>query len=515
MYEMGLYVLEILPYVIAAFIVYLACAEGAAAELPGQATLEGRLSQVRAEYKLVGLASMVMVDGSVTESAAEGERKIGSGVSVEVGDEWHLGSITKSVTATMIARLIEAGQLSWTGTVEEHFPDAEIHEGWRDVTVRQLLTHTSGARANFPIGVRMTQPEVGEESRAERRKAVLAVLAKKPTFAAGEKFAYSNVGYTIAGAIAEQATGDTWEELVRQQVCGPLELNKAGFGPPSSSADNVEQPVGHVSRLFWKTAVGDSADNTPIIGPAGTIRMTLEELCRYGSAHLDGELGGEKLLAPETWQELHRPELENYACGWVRKEATWETPYTQYWHNGSNTMWYALLVFIPAKNMVVAVTSNDGSIAQAEAAAWALVNSSARLVKPEIDAELRRDLPTELYPKRSPFEAIRWNEDAPEVRVNDEWFTLISLDGRTTDEILRFSRQKYGEKWRKRFEEDLFELLVRMGHAPGETVELVVRSPEAGEMQTLEDVPMTEENRDALRAKRQKGGSRDEASQSR
>ena len=55
-----------------------------------------------------------------------------------------------------------------------------------------------------------------------------------------------------------------------------------------------------------------------------------------------------------------------------------EIPYTMYWHNGSNTLWYALVVFIPEKNMVVAVTSNDGDIEKAEAAAWEIVKASTQ-----------------------------------------------------------------------------------------------------------------------------------------
>ena len=79
---------------------------------------------------------------------------------------------------------------------------------------------------------------------------------------------------------------------------------------------------------------------------------------------------------PRTYKRLHTPELDHYACGWMRKEPNDEIPYTVYWHNGSNTMWYALVVFIPEKNMVVAVTSNDGDSENAEAAAWEIVKKS-------------------------------------------------------------------------------------------------------------------------------------------
>ena len=73
---------------------------------PAGASLADLVTVLRKEHKLVGLAAMVMVDGKVMSSAAEGERKKGSGVPLELSDRWHLGSITKSITATMIGRLV-------------------------------------------------------------------------------------------------------------------------------------------------------------------------------------------------------------------------------------------------------------------------------------------------------------------------------------------------------------------------------------------------------------------------
>jgi hypothetical protein len=68
------------------------------------------------------------------------------------------------------------------------------------------------------------------------------------------------------------------------------------------------------------------------------------------------------------------------------KQPTGEIRHTVYWHNGSNTMWYALVVFIPGKNMVVAVTANNGDIKAAESAAWKVVNASANQFHGEGDA---------------------------------------------------------------------------------------------------------------------------------
>jgi CubicO group peptidase (beta-lactamase class C family) len=340
--------------------------------------LSDMVSALRKEKELVGLAAMITVDGQVVASAVDGERKTGSGVPVEIGDRWHVGSITKSITATMIARLVEAGQMKWSDTVGDVFPDPSIHDDWKPVTLHQLLTHTSGAPANFSRLIIFKQPPQGPERTLARREEVLNVLAKEPGYPPGTKHQYSNVGFTIAGAMAEQTTGVAWEDLVTREVFEPLELTSAGFGPPKSPDTTLDEPRGHTSAFGWDVAVDDDTDNSPIMGPAGIVHMSLADLATYANEHLRGHLGQGQLLSPETYQRLHTPEFDDYAYGWVKLEPNAATRHAVYWHNGSNTMWYALVVFIPEKKMVVAVTSNEGDIPSAEAAAWEIVWATAK-----------------------------------------------------------------------------------------------------------------------------------------
>ena len=86
-----------------------------------------------------------------------------------------------------------------------------------------------------------------------------------------------------------------------------------------------------------------------------------------------------------------------------------------------------------------------------------------------------------------------------EVKLGDEWYQLVSLNGIGASEIVDFSKQTYDDKWQKRFEEDLVELLTRMGHPPADSVTLEVQSLDSAEKKTLKEVPMTYENRRAIR----------------
>jgi len=104
------------------------------------------------------------------------------------------------------------------------------------------------------------------------------------------------------------------------------------------------------------------------------------------------------------------------------------------------------------------------------------------------------------YPRLSPFAAVRWQEFQPEVKLGDEWYQLVSLDDLPAADIVAFSRLTYDGRWQMRFEEDLVELLTRMGHPPQDTVKLVVQSLTSSETQVLEAVPMTAANRRAIKA---------------
>lgn len=343
--------------------------------------LKTLVPELRSDKKLVGLAAMVTIDGAPVAAVADGLRKKGSDVQLDVGDRWHLGSITKSITATVIARLVEREVFPWSMSVGQCWRDEQLHPDWAPVTLELLLTHTGGAAPNFPLATQFRRPPEGPPRTRARRQAVLAMLKQEPAYPPGQRHLYSNVGFTIAGAMAEQVTGKSWEQLVRDEVFKPLELTKAGFGPPQDDAHPLDQPRGHQNIGPFKRAAGVDEDNSPIIGPAGTVHMTLDHLCRYGHEHLDGRRGRGKLLKQASYTRLHTPRKNHYAFGWVVPPADDPDRGGMIWHNGSNTMWYAMIVLAPEHNAVIAVTSNDGDIAGAESAANQIVDQTKRLLQ--------------------------------------------------------------------------------------------------------------------------------------
>jgi CubicO group peptidase (beta-lactamase class C family) len=284
-----------------------------------QSRLEARVGRLRDDTGLTGVVAAVMTDGDLAGAAASGERRRGSGVPVTVDDRWHVGSITKSMTATLLAVLEDDGLLSADDTVAALLPEVDVSEGWRGCTLHHLLTHTGGAPENFPSKVQSVWPETPEELVAARRRFVADVLAKEPACHCGERFAYSNVGYTIAGHIAETVAGKAYESLLRERVFAPLGLTSAGFGAPQGDAPNQE-PIGHRVLLRWFRLRADPfkmrADNSPVTSPAGAVHMTIGDLARFGAVHLEGEYAASPALLPRAaWERRRRPRVITWSPG--------------------------------------------------------------------------------------------------------------------------------------------------------------------------------------------------------
>lgn len=286
----------------------------------------------------------------------------------------------------MIARLIEKDELSWNLSINDVFFDVDgLHAGWADVTLVQLLTHTSGATVDFPFSVRRKKPAEGLERKIARESAVINTLKNEPMSAPGSEFSYSNVGYTIAGVMAEKKTGLDWEELVRREVFNPLQLLSGGFGPPQDSNEALGQPRGHKRILGFTVAAGLQDDNTPIMGPAGSIHLSLKDLALFTNEHLQGELGHGTLLNANTFRKLHSPILNRNAYGWIVSSRKQLGVGSVIWHSGSNAMWYALVAFIPGINTIFVVTSNDGNIESAQQSAWNIVNRMVPALKKSVN----------------------------------------------------------------------------------------------------------------------------------
>ncbi|WP_417487442.1 serine hydrolase domain-containing protein [Maricaulis sp.] len=302
--------------------------------------------------------------GDEIELGLAGVRAVNTDIALQPDDLWHLGSNTKSMTATLVARLVEQGRVSWDDTIVQHLGEVvdDINPAYRELTFRHLLSHRSGLPANVGPAAMLSfiaQGAQGGEIAPQRIAYAAMVLSAEPAAEPEAEFLYSNAGYVVAGAMLEQATGEDWEVLIQSEVFEPLGLASAGFGAPGS-AESVDQPRGHRSGLFGRRAAyapGPTADNPPVLGPAGTVHMSLEDLSRYLAVHMAGARGEDTgFLDAGSWEILHTPPFgEHYAMGWAI-----DGP--RLIHNGSNTLWLVQMTIWPDRDRAVIIGANDGDV---------------------------------------------------------------------------------------------------------------------------------------------------------
>jgi CubicO group peptidase (beta-lactamase class C family) len=352
------------------------CVIRASAAPPTSDDMTQAVEAIRKKHDLPALAAVVVKDGRICDRVAVGVRKWGDPTPVTTNDLFHIGSDTKSMTATLAAMLIEEGKLHWDTTIADVFPElkGKMDKQYEAVTVEQLLTHRGGVPGTPPATAWTRAREQHGTPTQQRREFIEAVLSQPPEAAPGTKMIYSNQGYAIVGAMLEKITGTPWETLITERLFKPLHMDSAGFGPPGTTGE-VDQPWGHTRKLGFTMPV--QADNPPAIAPAGRVHCSLDDLARYSIFHMQRGQGG-GLLKPETLVKLHTPPTGGgYACGWVVVKRGWAGG-NALTHSGSNTMWYVVMWLAPEKKFsVVAATNIAGTDAEqgCDEVASAMINN--------------------------------------------------------------------------------------------------------------------------------------------
>jgi CubicO group peptidase (beta-lactamase class C family) len=329
-------------------------------------TLEEMLARVNRNYQLPGMAAIAFRGDEVLEEACTGIRCQGKTDAITRDDRFHLGSLTKSMTSSLAALLIEEKRMAWDDTVEKLLGKKipAIHKDYRTVTLRQLCEHRGGmpAHSNDSLWKELWRRSLTHDA-AQNRLWYVGELLKRPPAQPVGTFVYSNSGYMAAGLMMETVTQQSWEQLMRERLFTPLAMQHSGFGPAATPADPLAQPWSHIDGK--PIAPSLQADNPAAVGPAGTVHASIGDLARYGQWHLRaGEKKGGPALTPASFALLHQSrhflkKQGGYALGWFEVPRPWAKG-NAWNHNGTNTMNYAVIWLAPQQNLGFAVVTNEG-----------------------------------------------------------------------------------------------------------------------------------------------------------
>lgn len=348
--------------------------------------LNDYLDGVRRAHDLPALAAAVVIDGKVVASAAVGTRVAGQDRPVTPQDRFHLGSNTKSMTATLAGMMVEEGALSWSSRLGEVLGPAHpgMSASLAAVTLEQLLSHSSGIPADNDELLALYFDDHAFDDNPHALRAWLLDRWKhhEITLPQGSAFQYSNLGYILAGMMIETAAGRPWEHLMHERIFQPFGMTTAGLGAQATNGlidaavGHRAMPDGRIAPMLW----GNGADIPTLMGPAGNAHMSVGDYAVWAAWNASGGHAGPQVLAPETLAYLHMehvqtpirdtpppgtPATGSYGLGWGLVQFDWaDQPLLT--HNGSNGMNLARIVLDTDRTLgIVVLTNFPGATADA------------------------------------------------------------------------------------------------------------------------------------------------------
>jgi CubicO group peptidase (beta-lactamase class C family) len=312
---------------------------------------QARLDELAAEHHVPGASLAVLHDGAIGE-AATGVLNVQTGVETTPKSLFQIGSITKVYTATVVMQLVEEGRIELETPIVEALPELRLAdpERAREVTIRHLLSHTSGIE-----GDHFEDTGRGDDVLARYVASCAKLGFSHPV---GATMSYCNTGYVIAGRLIEVLCEATWDEALRARVLEPLGLAHTVTLPEEAlrfrAAHGHEHDEGRPPRLTSAWGLPRSS------GPAGAICATAADTVAFARAHLEGRLPFAEAMREPQVEIPDRWTLgSHWGLGWILFD--WDGRRV-FGHDGATIGQAALLRVVPDAGVAIALLANGGNV---------------------------------------------------------------------------------------------------------------------------------------------------------
>lgn len=291
-----------------------------------------------------GISVAVLKDGKIVKVEGYGLANVELNVPARAETVYKIGSVSKQFIASGIMLLIEEGRVSLDDKISkflEGTPDT-----WKEITVRHLLTHTSGIVREAP-GF--------DPLKIQNDADVIKTAYPLPLrFAPGEKWEYCNVGYFTLAEIIRKVTGKTWGDYLKERLFLPLEMNATRT---TSITDIVEN---RANGYLWRDGKLQNADIYFALRPSGAFISTVLDLAKW-----DAALYSDRILKQSVRDQMWTPvKLNNgtthpYGFGWELESVG---GHKRVHHGGSLPGFRAAIArFVDDKLTVVILTNSDNA----------------------------------------------------------------------------------------------------------------------------------------------------------
>lgn len=330
------------------------------------------LQKVRTENKVPALGGVLVIDGHILVAGATGVRKEGSAIAVTNADKFPIGSITKTFTGFVAARLVQSNGpgrplLSWGTKIKDVFPDLANVEGIQQTYLEKTLAQLTTHQADLPRGGDETttcdKSDFNDYMICGRNDFVNKNLKLAPMPAT----TYSNIGPVIVANMCQQKTGKTWEDLLRDNLYTPLNLSAALIS--TAHYDTIAEPQFHVEDgLVNKHVPYSQGDKYNIAAPAGHVMISPASMGKYMIELMPGATSRKGLLQATTLDQYLEQLNDNRRVtrgGWIieantgEKTDNWAPGQKILWHNGSHGKNYALAKLLPDARVAFCAMANS------------------------------------------------------------------------------------------------------------------------------------------------------------
>ena len=317
-------------------------------------------------YHVPGIAVGIWNDGE-EELAGWGVTNVDHPLDVDGDTLFQIASITKTITATVIMRLVEQGKLDLAAPIRRYIPSFKLKDesAAAGATVRHLVTHTGGW-----LGDSFRDFGNGDDALAKYVEAMIELEQLTPL---GEIWHYSNSSFVVLGRLIEVVTGKTYEQATRELLFKPLGMDHSVFNAAEAIVHRTS--VGHqirdeVPRVVTPWAFPRAA--TPVGGVVSTVR----DLLKYARFHMgDGtSSGGERLLSRAALELMRTPQADadldrKVGIAWFLRD---QGGFRLQYHGGVAIGQQGVLMIAPERNAAIAVQTNSvrGGLLHTEVTKW-------------------------------------------------------------------------------------------------------------------------------------------------
>jgi CubicO group peptidase (beta-lactamase class C family) len=378
------------------------------------AGIERYIREAMANWGVPGLAIAVVEDDRIVYARGFGVRSVETREPVDAQTIFPIGSVTKSMTATAVAMLVDDGKMEWDAPLRRYLPNFEVYDPYVTsvISMRDIACHRTGIeQANYLHWGPIDPAKL--ENHPSRDDIVRAFKYLRPSEPFRSKFSYKNEPWVVAGAAVAAASGTTWDQFLHDRLFKPLGMSR------TSTSVRETTSLANVSSIH---VIADGRlrpidpINVDVASAMGSVNSSVTDMAQYVRFHLgNGTFNDRRLLSAVQMHELHEPQMID-----PNERLTTGTPFAQqvsyslgWWvqdyrglklihHAGEPPGGSANVFLLPEKHLGVVLLANGDAMSLLAAIALRTIDSYLRVPAYDWNARALAFEPERLDKDRSP-----------------------------------------------------------------------------------------------------------------